>query len=327
MAARREFDWSMHYFRAVAIVAIVLMHYLSMYGHNAVVYGFFHSASIFFLFISGYLCQYVEGRHPSGVGEFYLKKLKNVICPFLVFSVLSGVVQHKAALDWAFVKAVLTGSLQWHLWYIPFVTGLFIVSPGLCRLNDRRLLAAFLLALTAFFVFPFRPVGFMLAWPDTLYLYSYFTVFYLSGFVYCRFRPRIDPALKAGVWWFAALAALVTALIACQALTGFKMATYDLLMGLQKFFLIAVLLVGVSRLKPHIWLLDRLAKYSFALYFMHFDVFEQFGPIRRAFLAAAPLPQWLADALVFLALSAVVLLAAMALKKLFGRFSRPLLGA
>ena len=327
MATEREFDWSMHYFRAVAIAVIVLMHYLSMFGHNALVYGLFHSSSIFFLFISGYLCQYVEARHPSSAREFYFKKLKNVISPFLIWSVLSGVVQHKAALSLGFLKAVLLGSLQWHLWYIPFVSGLFVVSPWLCRLGDKHLIKVAALALLAFLAFPFRPVGFMLAWPDTLYLYSYFTVFYLTGFLYCRFRGRIDPVLKAGVWWFAALAAAVTGLIACQALTCFKMANYDLLMGLQKFALIAVLLVAVSRLRPNIRLLDTLAKYSFALYFLHFDIFEQFGPIRSAILAAVPLPAWLSDTLVFAVLSAGIILVAMALKSLFGRFSRPLLGA
>ena len=71
---RREFDWATHYFRGYAIACIVISHWLGLFGYMKIKMAVFYSSTIFFLFISGYLCQYIYDRKPNAACQYYSKK-------------------------------------------------------------------------------------------------------------------------------------------------------------------------------------------------------------------------------------------------------------
>ena len=321
-----ELDWPIHYFRAVAILAIMATHAYSLWGHAETVRIFFHSSSAFFLFISGYLAQYLDSRRRTGVLDFYRKKLKNVICPFLVFSLLFGIGRPGYGVTAEFWSEVLLGRMQVQFWYIPFVSLLFLATPGLCRLANRSLLAAFGFSSLLFFVFPHRPEGFMLAWPDTLHLYSYFTVFYMAGLVYCRFRARLDPLVRRYWGVTLALAAAFTWVVAFPGQSQWLKSGYDLFVGLQRFCVIFLLLPLLGRLPRGIWLLDQLAQHSFTLYFVHVGFFFLLWPVHDFLVDRLPVPLVLTELGCFAVATLALLGAAVLLKPRLGRFARPLLG-
>ena len=158
---------------------------------------FFRSSTIFFLFISGFLCQYLFTSRPQPPITYYKKKLQNVICPFLFFSIGIGLLRGDSPFSLGFWRDVALGRIQLQYWYIPFVSILFLVSPLLCRLTNRLLLSVAAISLVIFCTFPVRPeVGFALSWSHTFHLYAYFTVFYLLGFVYCRYKAQMFAAIK-----------------------------------------------------------------------------------------------------------------------------------
>lgn len=76
---KKNFDWGMHYFRGFAICAIVINHMAYYLGHESFQWAWLKNGTIFFLFISGYLCQFLDSRRRSSPMEYYSKKLKNVI--------------------------------------------------------------------------------------------------------------------------------------------------------------------------------------------------------------------------------------------------------
>lgn len=321
-----ELDWPIHYFRAVAILAIMATHAYSLWGHATTVRIFFHSSSAFFLFISGYLAQYLDFRRHTGWLKYYRKKLENVIVPFLVFSLLFGIGRPGYGVTMDFWREVLLGRMQVQFWYIPFVTLLFLATPGLCRLSNRTLNWVFGLSAILFFAFPHRPEGFMLAWPDTFHLYAYFTVFYLAGFVYCRFRTVLDPLTRR--YWYVtlALATLFTCLVAFPGRSQLLADGYDLFVGLQRFCVIFLVLPALRLLPREIWLLDRLARHSFTLYFVHVGFFFILWPLHDWLVDRLPCPIVLTEFAFFAGATLLLLVAAILVKPRLGRWARPLLG-
>lgn len=328
MKDKKDFDWSMHYFRAFAIVTIMAMHYCSSFGYPNAVNGLFHSSTIFFLFISGYLCQFIDTKHRESPIIYYRKKLLNVICPFLTFSVIIGLIKGIAGFNAMFVKEVLFGRVQGQYWYIPFVSFLFAASPFVCRLSNSRLLLLTSISLLAFVIFPIRPGGFALEWPHFFYLYAYFSVFYLIGFVYCRFKCNIDVVLSKYKIAAGVCAILITTLFWLASPLGLAIVAYDLLVGIQKALFTMLAIIVLMRLKDkRIWVLDQLAKYSFTLYFIHYGVFAKSHKFHDYIVSNSPLPDCCDDVIAFTIYVTVMLAAAIVVKKILGKFSRSIIGA
>ena len=72
---KSTFDWGMHYMRGFAIVCIMLMHVQARLGHRGLTRSFFSASTVFFLFISGYLCQYLALKKPVVDRDYYSKKV------------------------------------------------------------------------------------------------------------------------------------------------------------------------------------------------------------------------------------------------------------
>lgn len=91
------FDYSMHYFRAFAILCIVIGHCLGAHGNFAlyesrtfIIFmdslcgGFFAHGTHFFVFISGFLFYKINRTTP--IVELYVKKAKTLVSPYLFVS-------------------------------------------------------------------------------------------------------------------------------------------------------------------------------------------------------------------------------------------------
>lgn len=342
---RDGFDWGMHYMRGFAIVCIMLSHFCVRTGWSPFAAGFLRSSTVFFLFISGYLCQYLAFRRPVDTGQYYLSKVKNVISPYVVCSLATlaavcllqakraGVIAPSEISLRSLPNILLLGWAQRPYWYIPFVVILFLVSPWLTRIGNRTLLWLLVVSFFAAVCFPGRPLG-NLTWNPvvSLYRYVYFTWAYLLGFAYARWKARIDPHLGA----YAIPALLLGILLGFR--TMFPSGQYSdfILSGsfawsVQKlFFLVPVLWLANRVRSVRIPLFDWLATYSFTLFFLHhFFIQDYIGLMARVSgtLGAGTLVQTavhIALTVVFLAQN---LLLAVMLKQVCGHWSRQFIGA
>ena len=95
---KQGFDLAMHYFRAFAIFSVISVHMWivpPLEGHESMsrfldmLRGvLFHSSTLYFVFISGYLFHFLAQRK-FDLRTYYRKKLLNVIVPYVILSVFS----------------------------------------------------------------------------------------------------------------------------------------------------------------------------------------------------------------------------------------------
>lgn len=304
------FDYATHTFRAFAIICVMACHFCAMTNHTLVNRVFFTAATHFFLFISGYLCQLIYTKRPDTPLTYYRKKLTNVIAPYVLFSTIISLV-----LGQSVSHDLLYGSAQAPYWYIPFVTTLFVVSPLICRMKSPMVLAAFVLTFVLSVIIPERQFPLTWQYPGVVHLYTYFVPYYLLGFVYARYKECCDELLVRFL-----LPIGVVALALYGVLFFYE---HDLIISLQRLAMIGVALrifkfLGEKKLK----LVDLFATTSFTLYFTH-DFF--FHGLLKCVPAA-----WrcgITDALVFLIGALLLVAIAEGLRRVLGRFSRPLIGS
>lgn len=313
-----------------------------MMGHEFFAESFTQGGTIYFLFISGYLCQFLDAKKRSEPTTYYKKKLANVIAPYLVFSTLTLLTVNLFHLErptiiapslsvLTFVKVYLLGRAQGAYWYIPFVSFLFLASPFLVRLKTSKLVAATLFAFLAAAIFPKRTITFYLLYPDFLNLYIYFTWTYLLGILYARFKPVVDPFLARYVGVFGAFGVILGLALYFPGFLNFELCHRDFAIALEKIFFGVVVLVIFNRLKDRkIFVLDKLATYSFTLFFAHTIFIPDLVRVRDAFASTAlanevsvPLVE-LTLALAFLGLLTA---GAAALRVISGKYSRNLIGS
>lgn len=334
-----SFDWSMHYFRAFAIINILLLHIIGEIGHARFAQALFTTSTTYFLFISGYLCQYLDLKRPSAPLDYYRKKLQNVVLPYLICSAATcaliylfgtnrvEIVGPSKLTPQGLVKVFAYGEAQLQYWYIPFVIPLFLLSPLFLKMKDQWLLKLTGIAFLLFVLFPQRPFAFPYEWPRTFYLYAHFTFAYLAGFVYCRHRSAIDPVISK--WWYVFLAAgIIIALWRFwPGLLKLRLTDGYFAINFQKVcFTIAIIpLLNAIRAK-RIAILDKIADLSFTLYFIHMFFVQDFINL-KPFLSSIGISGFILESgLVVLFLVAVVGLS-IVLKCALGRYSRSIIGS
>ena len=283
-----NFDWSMHYFRALAISCICIGH---MIGGVGTMYDrFFLSDSIYFLFISGYLCQYLFDKKPDTPLAYYKKKLFNVLCPYLIFSFLLIAFRlYLCEKQWntpllyygddspqKIFRALIQGNAVGCYWYIPFVTVLFLFSPLICRLKDKGFQCGLFIFAVLSILFPQRGVLSITNWKSTVNLYTYFTFSYFFGMLFARKREQLEPYFKK-----ISLPALLAgiALIALIGNEDFPLQTGNMnfLQAIQKYcFIIAVIPLLTLFSKKKNALLNNLAVFSFSIFFLHLIFYLDF---------------------------------------------------
>ncbi|MBQ9335793.1 MAG: acyltransferase [Lentisphaeria bacterium] len=342
---RADFDYGIHYFRALAIFFIMLLHYpFLMPGMKAVNITLFSSSSYFFIFISGYLFYYLTGsfeaewqfsgtapflrcRTVSGkfsVPGYYKKKLLNILLPyFLTASVIffyiwlySDTMQLVPAVPrtWQdYLFRIRTGAVQRSHWYIYFISKVFLISPLLLFLPKKWFAA--LTAASCVLPFVFTRV-------ESHFLY--FLPMYLLGMSYARYRAAADrilfhPAVR--------IAAVVLSIAGLIRLYPGREEQDGLIFVIRLLMTVDLLYLTdfLSRWKLP-WL-SYCADVSFTLFFVHDFIFAYMSePVRQC---CAPLyrvaPTF--ELLVPMIMIAAAIIIVSALKTLFGRFSRRIIGS
>lgn len=356
--ANGDFDWGMHHLRAFAIVCILIEHLWWNIGLFQPAQAFFVGSTFYFLFISGYLCQYLELRRPTETKTYYRKKWTNVICPYLVWSITTIAVVRFADVHRAGVlspelvrwdnlsRLLLFGWAQAPYWYVPFVSVLFLVSPWLWQRKTSELAWLFLVSFSFAVCLPFRPSSHFDGNPAMAFFqYVYFVWSYLLGFLYARLKPRIDPFLESyavpalgfGILLGLGLLAPEAFTIVCASEIDPNDALRETVLGgplarsFQKLFFLVPAIVLANRFSgKRIAVLDWLATCSFSMYFSHHFFVSDFVRLQdRLFSLVQPnaFGKALLQMVVTILFVAFNLVLAMVLKKSFGRYSRRFIGA
>jgi Uncharacterized protein conserved in bacteria len=222
-----------NYVRAIAACAVVQMHtngaYLYLFDPAAptqaqfvasdIFYSMLRWATPFFMMISGALMLRVGREEP--LGPFLKKRMRRVFTPLLFwgviyllypyrFDILHG---HPISLD-KLLRTVFYEDIYFHLWFIPMIAGLYILTPVLrvfTKSASRRELEYFLLLIFLFNAGHHFLPGFFLikhfAWMG--YIGYYLLGHYIDRYAFTQGQKRIlyplalaMPALCAwGTWW------------------------------------------------------------------------------------------------------------------------------
>lgn len=337
---KNRFLWEFHYFRALAILAIVVGHVwvnpktikaLDRTDWVGIIREtFLDGATIYFILISGFLFQHLSSTFKPL--NYYGKKLRFIILPY-VFMILVFHAFHAFAgseretFSW-FLERIPTKLLfgMGPLWYIPFISVLFFLTPLFYYVPNTvkvRFLPYLLLI---------PLLGTRTGTEITVGQYLYFTPIYLFG-MYASLK--YNTVLKlAGDYRKITLS---TAIGLTLVIFWFRISNYHLqfeqtYLGIlyarnmiAALYMIYYLSSGKDNYKP---ILDKIAIYSFALYFTHdflhkkitsklLDwVSEYTGDVTMVFITILYVP-------VFIAFNFILLYIG---KKILGKYSRYILG-
>ncbi|RTY37774.1 acyltransferase [Chlorobium phaeovibrioides] len=289
MANKRKFLRHIHYFRGFAIINVMIVHIWNgptgegaAYTHAADMIRllqqvFFHDSTIYFIFVSGFLVEYLSAtKNPLG---YYGKKIANVIVPYLIMSTLwflwesSKIPQSTEdlpSLAGTYLSMLTYGKAQIQYWYIPFIAVVFLLSPLILRIPDpafnRITLAASILPL----------LGTRTGTEISAFQFIYLLPVYLQGIYAARNHDRVIDLAKKHQPLLAFLALACT--IALMYLHGNSISfgptsLSESIHYIHKSSIMFIVLPFLASLEQKsIKALDLFARYSFAIFFTHITV-------------------------------------------------------
>ena len=351
-AYARPFLAHIHRFRALAILIIVAGHAVAVFQWREHVplatflLDLFENGTVLFVFISGYLFQYLERPDHFRYGRFLEKKLLYVVLPYLIVStpaVVHALLRYKITSSYPQLKGTSLGyqalwlyakggaHLNYALWFIPMIALYYVAAPLFIGLARRPRLQRIALVLIPVSLLAHRP-----SYPnlDTLQLALYYLSAYVAGMYVCQRRDRLEPLLDEWCGWLGAVFVLLTighwwlspyhGNYGARHLFSFERGLIDWLF-LQKLALALFLLGLMYRVRSNSFrLLDVLATLSFTIFFVHMYALHAVRVVTRGAPLEGTLWRWLAVVIGAVAVSA----AGAALgRRVFGSRSRLLIGA
>ncbi|WP_298488387.1 acyltransferase [uncultured Maribacter sp.] len=189
---KKKFLWSFHYFRAFAILNIILIHTWRFPPNSSYELGsnfvdttrdmLFHGSTIYFLFISGFLFHYLSKKFSTYT--YYLGKFKNVVLPYLFISIcfilMEDFIGVKTSLSFneyllRLVDKLIKGTASFQFWYIPFIILVFLISPFFLKIKKE----SFIKYIPILFLLPI--LGTRTSISITFWQFVYFLPAYLIG--------------------------------------------------------------------------------------------------------------------------------------------------
>lgn len=287
-------------FRALAIILIVLGHsfFIENRIFGKVVTEIFSSGTVLFVFISGFLFQHLSYKYETKT--YYKKKFLNVISPYLITSIpgiiicflvpslnpfygLSPFIQIPIFLSTGAIHNSPT-------WYIPMTCGFFVLAPILLFLERKRIknfkLLYLLLPLFLLITVACQRTGVdnkFLVHSDYTYMQRYlmnvnfiFSAFvnlfsiYVLGMFFSAHKDKIKTLYNHKIFLFI--------LMILVAVADVILCTNHLYVNgtLSKAFLVLIILGYLEHYDEQIiahtkinHIADIIAKYSFAIFFIH----------------------------------------------------------
>lgn len=283
--------------------------------------------NIVFIFVSGFLFQYLSSRFAYGS---YLKtKLRNVILPYAIVSMpailiyaaklkpldkFAGIVTADQPVQLTALM-LLTGTALAPFWFIPMMAIFYLLSPVLMRIDASRYGYWILVPWLVIAVLVGRAVGDANPLQNALF----FGPVYVLGMCVSRFRERLIPLLER--FW-----PLLIATILLPAPIAMASPLWDPMMLLTKILtclgLVGLLARTANRFPPAV---DYLGNISFGIYFVHYYLIAAITMLasrgKLPFLHGFP-----AFFALLLAVTVVSALIVAIIKRVFGRYSRQIVG-
>lgn len=345
MQTKKKFLKHIHYFRGFAILNIVFIHtwyspalYVGS-NSNAVIdvtrAVTFHSSTIYFLFISGFLFFYLSTNF--NLVKYYKNKLLNVISPYifltiaiLIFENYNSIIQYELDLIRFSKKLVWTlirGNVKVQYWYIPFISLVFVISPLFLKIPKKvfKKLVIITCLLPLF--------GTRTETKVSILQYIYFFPIYLLGIYAAMDYDVFIAGIKKRRNLLLILSTLTTILLVFIHDKTFQFGWVDIIQSIyyiQKIsicFLMLLLLIKLEKME--ITLLNYLATYSFAIYFTHTLVHNGYTIRLYDLLFFHKFPYLIIPLSVVYAITITLktLFICMIVKRLLGKHSRILIGA
>lgn len=341
-------DKAIHYFRGLAILFIIAGHalsntlellnvedisqeYLAKFFYNLILGG-----TGLFVFISGFLFHSVFSKKFS-YGRFLSKKIKNVYIPYIIMSIYPIIKiffidknydNYNVYPNFLGGINIFNSGLQMTgYWYINFIMIIFLMSPlylEFIKTNKKEfiLFISFVISLLSF-----RPIQNI----NHIHSVIYFNFFYLFGIWVSLNKEKLLIRLKKMTLIFGSLLVVVCLIqtFYLPYIGNFHKKLFEFqgidFMLIQKIIMILFLLSILEKIKDReLRVFDKLAEYSFAIYFLHGYIMRIFT--NRVFYKINDLNLWsifLIETLFLLLLSISITIF---IKKILGKKSRYLIG-
>jgi probable poly-beta-1,6-N-acetyl-D-glucosamine export protein len=284
-----------HYFRGLAILLIVGVHCRTALEwqaassvNNVLIFGL-NSSTILFVFISGFLFQYINAAELN-YKNYLSKKLKYVVTPYVLVSIpaIADKLFFENDAYWmdSFYKSLyppfqvfymlLTGKHSGPYYFIPVICIIYLVAPILFRIQKSNYFTWITAALVAIGLFTYT-YGY---YASTLESLLYYLPVYIFGMWACKNRDWILN-MRGYVWVALAGSYLlifyfeISKTIVTQHLYFFEPTTHyfttQFNFGKLKEMILAILLITAFYRfrKKELKSLALLGSYSFGIYFIH----------------------------------------------------------
>ncbi|MEO7462307.1 MAG: acyltransferase [Ferruginibacter sp.] len=354
---RPTFLGYLHSFRGFAIINIVAIHAIGLalfISSNNPKDPFsianellFHNSTIYFAVISGLLFSVV--LKSKGYKKFYSSKFKNVLLPYLfltlLFSIFNPTENNFFALHTDLVvylrgalRNFIYGKAQFPYWYIPVLIFLYLVTPLLDYIMNIKKWGSMLIMLIILLPLAISRVELIdIGNKDSLYLSTmiYFTGAYAAGMYFGANPEERFEWVKKNMLLF-----ILITVISSVAIIYFEFKNVDkfgawslrgTMFYIQKMCLSGIfIIVFKNRRERQPGWLGQIASYAFTIYFLHaFFLFLLYG----LWMSLSPMHiiapfNIFVTSLIFIILSiAWSILFGWIFKKLFGKYSRMLVGS
>ncbi|WP_282035633.1 acyltransferase family protein [Saccharicrinis aurantiacus] len=282
---KKKYLKHIHFFRGFAIINIAFVHLAfirdkSILGiHHSDYVAFmeviFHGATIYFLFISGFLFHYLSDGF--NMKKYYYSKIKFVFIPYVIISSLVVIVNHFYDIEnlgyvdffKTWLISIVFGTAQIQYWYIPFIMLVYLVSPYILLIPNK----VFKYLAPLIFILPL--LGTRTGAQVSVWQFLYFGPVYLLGIYTSMDYNKVLEVINKLKYLFVVVAIVSTLFLILQ----YKLNVIDRygifsiqegLFYIQKISITVLVLLAFRNFEnSRLYLFDELAKLSFGIYFTH----------------------------------------------------------
>jgi len=356
----KQFLGYLHNFRGFAIINIVAIHAVVFAFLGASNFNFnpnnpiaianeilFHNATIYFAVISGILFSAV--LKSKGYEAFYIGKFKNVILPYLFFTLIFSIFAENSNKPFAIltnftdyyhavIRNFIYGKANFVYWYIPILIFLYLATPLVDYLINLKKIGKYIFLLLLSIPLVVSRIEMMeLMQSDFLSLQTmlYFLGAYVAGmYIGIDLEKRLA-WVKNNFTWL-----IVITLITTIALVYIQLKNIDMigrvsvratLYYIQKICVSGIVIILLKNMgERKIVGLHQIAKDGFAIFFLHgFLIFVLIGILMPilSFTKIAPFNIFIGAFLMLVLSIAVSMLIVFIFRKIFGDKSRMIIGA
>ncbi len=334
-----EFKYSLENFRGITIIIVMLSHLssLSTIGDFAGVYRFiFVNATTWFVFISGYLLSHIEFNGNFEFKKYFFKKLKFVICPYLILSIpaiLAALyicrphIYDLNVFEYALWALLTGGNVVPPMWFIPMIFLFILLTPILQKIKRRLLpyITAFFLIIS---IFSWRPYGNLNPFLSLVHFFGFFLLgMYLHVInekIYKMSNRSAIMLIAIGIFLFVTLYIYQGQSIEQVSYINFWYRIGELnSLQLGKLLLLISLFVFFEKfLDKKNEILSGMAKISFGLFFIH----GFYMVIFSRFITPLALENSIAIGIEFMMYVPLSIISVYAIKKIFKTSSKYVIG-